>query len=110
MGTGRVPTRTEFSALHERGVRSRRHSVRVIYLPAGPGNAAAEVAVAFAIGRPVGSAVVRNRLRRRLRAAFGELGPQPGTYLLTASPSAATHDFARLRHELSLAIEEVGAR
>lgn len=110
MGTGRVPTRAEFSALHECGVRSRRRSVRVIYLPAAPGTPAPDVAVAFAIGRPVGPAVVRNRLRRRLRAALGELGPPPGTYLVTASPSAATQDFATLRHQLSQAIDEVGAR
>jgi len=52
--------------------------------------------VAYAIGRTVGSAVVRNRLRRRLRALVheharaGRLGP--GWYLVGATPAAARLD------------------
>jgi ribonuclease P protein component len=55
--------------------------------------------VAFAVGRSVGNAVARNRLRRRLRAVCrahaGEL--EPGhAYLLGASPAAAHASFAEL--------------
>lgn len=49
--------------------------------------------VAFAIGRPVGSAVVRNRVRRRLRAALAaspELLRSGCSYLVAARPAAAT--------------------
>jgi len=49
--------------------------------------------VAFAVGRPVGSAVVRNRVRRRLRGALADLasdGRLPtGTYLVSVGPEAA---------------------
>lgn len=64
-------------------------------------DSASEHRVAFAIGRPVGGAVVRNRLRRRLRAclvdeaAAGTL--PPGWFLFGATPSAATLDAAGIR-------------
>ncbi|MBA2280853.1 MAG: ribonuclease P protein component, partial [Acidimicrobiia bacterium] len=83
MAIGRVGTRAAFSALSQRGVRSRAGVVRLTWLPAEPGDESTTppVRVAYAIGRPVGTAVVRNRLRRRLRAAMAELAPESGTYL-----------------------------
>ena len=48
----------------------------------------------FAVGKPVGGAVVRNRVRRRLRSALRELQAADrvpnGTYLIGASAEAAT--------------------
>jgi ribonuclease P protein component len=102
MRTGRVRTRSEFTALRERGVRSRHRSVRVTYLPG-----ATEVRVAFAVGRPAGSAVARNRLRRRLRALMVEIDPPKGTYLIGASTAATTSTFAELRRDLAAAVDEV---
>jgi ribonuclease P protein component len=66
--------------------------------------------VGFAVGRSVGPAVVRNRIRRRLRAAMAELAPLPGTYLVAAVPAAAAAPFAVLRDDLAAALDEVGAR
>jgi ribonuclease P protein component len=105
MRTGRIRTRAEFTALRQRGVRSRQRSVRVTYLPGAP-----DVRVAFAVGRPVGSAVARNRLRRRLRALLAELQPPAGSYLIAAGPGAATSTFADLRDELAAAVDEVAHR
>jgi ribonuclease P protein component len=68
------------------------------------------VRVAFAIGRPVGSAVARNRLRRRLRAAMVELRPPTGTYLIGVTPAAGTSTFTALRSDLAAAVDEVAAR
>jgi ribonuclease P protein component len=52
--------------------------------------------VAYAIGRSIGTAVVRNRLRRRLRAQFvasARAGTvRPGWYLIGAAPAAAELD------------------
>ena len=63
-----------------------------------PGDPLLPPRVAYAVGRRVGPAVVRNRVRRRLRAATmarrGEL--QPGAYLFGAGPAAATASFAEL--------------
>jgi ribonuclease P protein component len=64
-------------------------------------------AVAYAVGRRTGNAVVRNRLRRRLRAAVHEHGDllAPGTaYLVGAEPSAATMSFAALSEALARAL------
>lgn len=55
--------------------------------------------VAYAVGKRVGPAVVRNRVRRRLREATrahrAELRPG-GTYLFGAAPAAASAPFAEI--------------
>lgn len=71
--------------------------------------------VAYAVGRKVGPAVVRNRVRRRLRATVAELhtgpaGPLPsGAYLVSASPSAAALPPSDLKESLSRAMHEVSS-
>ncbi len=59
--------------------------------------------IAFAIGRPVGNAVVRNRVRRRLRAAAREhralLEPGWG-YLIRAVPTSASATYGELSDAL----------
>ena len=124
MRTARVRARSEFAALAQRGERSRRRAVRVTYLAAeteravrevrpAPGTvspASGTVRVAFAIPRAVGSAVVRNRIRRRLRAALGELDAPAGTYLVSATPAAAALDYRALRHELDGCLQDLAAR
>lgn len=52
--------------------------------------------VAFAIGRAVGNAVVRNRLRRQLREIMRARPVEPGLYLIGATPAAAGSSFALL--------------
>jgi ribonuclease P protein component len=55
--------------------------------------------VSYAIGRWVGGAVVRNRVRRRLRAAVvrhEDALVTGGHYLLSADATAATLPFAEL--------------
>ncbi|MEP7115917.1 MAG: ribonuclease P protein component [Ilumatobacteraceae bacterium] len=56
--------------------------------------------VAFAIGRAFGPAVVRNRLRRRLRALLRATPPPPGLYLIGAQPAAAERSFTELSVDL----------
>lgn len=58
--------------------------------------------VAYAIGRKVGSAPVRNRLRRRLRAALRERAGalRPGSYLIGAGRAAVTLSPSELRNQL----------
>jgi ribonuclease P protein component len=77
----------------------------VAYVPCGD-----EVRVAYAIGRQVGPAVVRNRLRRRLRAAVREVdveigGLHPGAYLVSPSRGAVGHHYDELRADLRRAAE-----
>ena len=65
--------------------------------------------VAYAIGRSVGGAVERNRLRRRLRAIMSELGAQlaPGAYLVGAAPEAAALSFGELKAIVAKALQDL---
>ncbi len=101
-----------FAALarpHENGgARRRSGPVTVAFVPAPGGEALARPCVAFAIGRRVGPAVVRNRLRRRLRDELGGLARAQrlpaGAYLVALAPAAATLDGTALRSHLRLAL------
>jgi ribonuclease P protein component len=67
--------------------------------------------VAFAIGRAVGTAVTRNRLRRRLRALLASRASlPPGLYLFGASPSASELSSDELSAELDRLIVKVSAK
>lgn len=98
----RIDDRATFAAF--RGARRGRSGpVSVTRLPGD------SVRVAFAVGKPVGTAVVRNRVRRRLREAVrvearaGRLAP--GDYLVRAGPEAAASSFAELAEHVRLATE-----
>lgn len=117
----RVRERAAFERLRTEGVRirpltslppsgasNRRRSLWCSYLPdAEP----APPRVAFVIGRKVGPAVVRNRLRRQIRSVlaevqcgkavgFSEAGMTPGSYLFGAHSSVVELNFGELRSEV----------
>jgi ribonuclease P protein component len=79
----RVRTRTEFDLIGRRGRRVRDELLWCSHLH---DPSISPPRVAFAIGRAHGSAVERNRLRRRLRAALRRLDSTgrlaPGMYLM----------------------------
>lgn len=62
--------------------------------------------VGFAVGRSVGNAVVRNRVRRRLAAALHDrlIGSSPRRILVVAQPAAASTPFAELVDQLERAL------
>ena len=69
--------------------------------------------VGFTATKKVGNAVVRNRARRRLRAAVREvLGVQPGAVpadlVLIARHSTPKRPFGELKSDLSLALARLG--
>ncbi len=101
----RVERRRTFEALRQ----ARRRQVGPITVTWVAGDPAQPVRVAFAIGRRAGSAVVRNRLRRRLRMLMREAAPQlsPGAYLIGASASATLLSYEELRDSLMQALELV---
>ncbi len=65
--------------------------------------------VAFAIGRAVGSAVVRNRVRRRLRMLISAEQLPPGRYLIGARPPVTKRTFEELRMEVQALCERIRA-
>jgi ribonuclease P protein component len=84
-----------------------------VHLPAGVEQAPGPPRVAFAIGRRVGKAVVRNRVRRRLRHVLAELerssapGLPGGSYLVVARPGADACTSDELRSHLVRALRRI---
>jgi ribonuclease P protein component len=74
-----------------------------------PGDPDEPPRVGYVVGRRVGPAVVRNRLRRRLRALMRQNAPrlQPGAYLIGAGPEAAGLSFPQLEGLVGRLIEAV---
>jgi ribonuclease P protein component len=101
---GRIGERREFERLTRDGRRARTSTLWCRYLR---DPAVVPPRVAFAIGRPVGSAVVRNRLRRRLREVLraATLTEPPllacGQLLVGATPAAAERSFDQLQVEVN---------
>jgi ribonuclease P protein component len=107
-----VRTRRAFSALSRSRTRGRSGPLWVVRAdpPADvPESAGDPVRVAYAVGRAVGGAVARNRLRRRLRVLVGDLDAagalSPGLYLVGAGSSATTATPDDLRRHLAGALD-----
>ena len=65
--------------------------------------------VGYAIGRPYGGAVQRNRLRRRLRVLMVSYGEAllPGSYLIGATPGVNQQNFAQLGTSINRLVESI---
>ena len=108
---GRIHERREFERLSRDGRRARTETLWCRYLDEPQ---AEPPRIAFAIGRTVGPAVVRNRLRRRLRALATEharsdaprLLPH-GSLLIGVRPKAAERSFEELDVELTALLRVV---
>jgi ribonuclease P protein component len=91
----RVRGRAIFAAL----AGAERHSRNSITVRCVPETSTTSPGVAYAVGRAVGGAVARNRVRRRLRAAAiaceAKLAPG-GAYLVSAGPEVLRMPFGEL--------------
>lgn len=78
----------------------------VTHLPPPVGDEA--VRIAYVVGRSVGGAVTRNRVRRRLRAAVrqvhSEVAIPPGSYLIGATVEAEGNPWSELVSDLGDAV------
>jgi len=108
----RMRRRHEFTAAVRRGGRSGRTLLTgYLLVPADGGHAPPRAG--FVVNRSVGMAVVRNRVRRRLRVLVREyLSSLPGGSLLVvrAHPQAATASQADLAAELDLVMSALVRR
>ena len=92
----RLRGREAFAELRRSGRQTRRGPITIT---GAPGHLSEPPQVGFAVGRRVGGAVQRNRLRRRLRAIATEVAEDltPGAYLIGTAPEAAALPFRELR-------------
>ena len=105
---GRLGDRRSFERLRREGVRASSGPITVVHRPVD-GDVAL---VAYAVGRRVGPAVVRNRVRRRLRAQLavggaGGAAVRPGDYLVIVRPAAAEASSEDLRRWLDRVLDNL---
>lgn len=102
---GRLRKRAEFLAVAGRGRKHGRGSLLVQVLPQGSG-----ARLGFTATKKLGNAVVRNRAKRRMRAAArAELGAVTGhDIVLVAREAIRLNSFADLRADLRAALDKLG--
>lgn len=96
----RVSSKKTFVALRASRRRARSGPVAVHYEPAQPSDETRRFA--YSVPRRVGTAVDRNRYRRRLRAVVFEAAPHvpPGAYLIGLGPAVRGVSFQELRRRV----------
>lgn len=108
----RVTDRGSFVALRHPAKRVRRGVLRIAFVP----DEAGRRRIAYALSRRVGNAVVRNRIKRRLRCVFttidrervtGNVAFPPGTYLVSATAAAADVPFQTLLRTATSLLNEL---
>jgi ribonuclease P protein component len=71
------------------------------------------IRVGFTVTKRCGNAVMRNRIKRRLRALAHEILPEKGRagweYVLIGKPETALAEFATLQRDLHYALRKLGA-
>jgi len=104
-----IRDRATFVALRRTGRRVRRGPITVTWVPGDP---VLPPRVAYTIGRRAGGAVMRNRIRRRLRAIIREVRPQlrPGAYLIGATAAAAPLSYGDLKAKVCQALAALHRR
>ena len=108
----RLRQRREFEECYASGARVSGRHVQVFVLPArGP---RARTRLGISASRRVGGAVVRNRVRRRLREIFrrtrAALLSSPVSLVVNARPSAATATFRELAEDYAASVRRALSR
>lgn len=105
----RITDRRTFQELRQQGRRTRRGPLTVTWLAPPPATTTPPRA-GFTVSKATGGAVLRNRVRRRLRAALRELladGRLPaGTYLLSGTAEVARMPWSALVQLLQHTVTE----
>ena len=110
-GLVRLKTRADFLRVAAGRRRAVRPGLVLQAAPRPPGNGAAMVRVGFTASRKVGNAVVRNRAKRRLRAAAAEVLARDGRkgtdYVLIARGGTGGLPYAELVGDLKAALRRI---
>lgn len=100
---GRVVSRRQFDEFAAPTGRGRSGPLRIVFAEHSDQGSCD---VAYAINRKVGNAVVRNRIRRRLRALMDSLSPtlKNGLYLIKCGNGTGQLSYDELQHHLLAAL------
>jgi len=108
--TARLLRHADFERVYKRGRRHFSASMTVFYWPRSEANVDARtrttpqgLRVGFTVGRALGGAVQRNRMKRRLREAVRMTRPTPGVeadVVINPKKSLLTNDFAAVVNEV----------
>jgi len=105
--TARLLRHADFERVYKQGRRHFSASITVFYWPRPEKEATATgLRVGFTVGRALGGAVQRNRMKRRLREAVRMTRPAQGVaadVVINPKKSLLTTDFAALQNEVSRA-------
>jgi ribonuclease P protein component len=93
-----------FARVHASGRRCTRDGVTAIVCPRAEG----PVRLGLTVGKAAGNAVVRNRIRRRLREAFRAYGPGPADVVLIGRAEVATEPFSRVEEYVNKCLSGAG--
>ena len=106
----KLKKRKDFVRIAKSGHSFATHSI-VLQGDANPSDAEAVTRVGYTTTKKIGSAVVRNRCRRRLRAAVAQILPELGMkgtdYVLIARYCTADVEFASICRDLRYGIKKI---
>ena len=103
----RLLRRADFERVYKQGRRHFASHMTVFYLRRAEGRG---LRVGFTVGRMLGGAVKRNRMKRRLREAVRLHGPADGAavdVVINPKKSLLSAEFAELRNEIDQAFEAI---
>ena len=94
-----------FARVHSTGRRSSRDGVTAVVYPRSEGPAR----LGLSVSKSAGTAVVRNRIRRRLRSAFRGYGPGAADVILVGRAEVATAPYSQVEEYVNTCLESAGA-
>ncbi len=101
----RIRTNGHFRYVYRKGKRASSPTMVVYFVKAG------WLQAGFSVSKKVGCAVVRNRIKRRLRESFRLMMPQlrRGNYVIAARDAAARADYWTMSREMTQLMTKLGA-
>lgn len=104
-----LKTRPQYLAVARTGIKTAKPGLVVQYLP--PAKTAQAVKVGLTVSGKTGGAVIRNRIKRRLRSVINEILPTVanpgGTYVIIGRRAALERPFEDLKDDLRAAVKSV---
>ena len=101
----RIRTNGHFRYVYRKGKKASGQTMVAYYVKAG------RMQAGFSVSKKVGCAVVRNRIKRRMRESFRQMMPQlcRGNYVFSARDGAAQADYWMINQEMARLLTKIGA-